>query len=161
VHSARTGHPCSLSSSLPTFGSSLAELPSQIVMSVPESGRNRRHVCSCGCNHSVSRLTEWRHQKKPLLPSWGSLNPLHLPSVLASLILWRARSHSSSDPASSSSSAQTTPPPPTPMQMPALRLMIICNSPITCTLVRARSLPFIAWSTASIDFTSVSRGCTH
>jgi hypothetical protein len=40
VHCARTGHPRSLSSSQHTLSCSLAELPSQIVMSVPESGKD-------------------------------------------------------------------------------------------------------------------------
>jgi hypothetical protein len=45
VHSARTGHPRSPSSSQHTLSCSLAELPSQIVMSVPEPGKHRLRVC--------------------------------------------------------------------------------------------------------------------
>jgi hypothetical protein len=42
---------------------SLAELPSQIVMSVPESGKNPLRRCRCGCNRLVTRWTRRRHLK--------------------------------------------------------------------------------------------------
>src|SRR6266852_6685798 len=58
-------------------------------------------------------------------PPASSLNPLHLPSGVASPIFRRVMSLSSSNPASRSSLAQTTtPPPPTPVQTPALPLII-------------------------------------
>jgi hypothetical protein len=33
-------------------------------MSVPESRKNDRRICSCGCNRQVTRTTDWRHRKK-------------------------------------------------------------------------------------------------
>jgi hypothetical protein len=74
VHSARTGHPRSLSSSQLTLSYSLAELPSQIVMSVPELGENP-DLCSCGCNRPLSRWTLWRHRNQPLIVQPESLPP--------------------------------------------------------------------------------------
>lgn len=61
--SARTGHPHSLSSSLHTLSCPLAELPSQIVMSVLELANGDLCLCSCGCNHRVHQSTEWHHKK--------------------------------------------------------------------------------------------------
>jgi hypothetical protein len=80
VHSARTGHPQSLSLSQHTLSCPLAELPSQIVMSVP--GKNPRYMCSCGCKRSLTRWTTRRHEK--LRPSPCSLNPIASPSQVAS-----------------------------------------------------------------------------
>ena len=38
--------------------------------SVPQSEKNRRRKCSCGCSHLVTRWTEWRHKKNiPSPPS--------------------------------------------------------------------------------------------
>jgi hypothetical protein len=70
VHSTRTGHPRSLSSSQRTLRCSPAELPFQIVMSVPELGNLR--LCSC-CNRVVSRQTAQRHQKNASLPVLAEL----------------------------------------------------------------------------------------
>jgi hypothetical protein len=66
VDSARTGHPRSLSSSQHNLIFSLAELPSQVVMSVPNvtSRKGTIYLCSCGCNRRVSRQTVWRHLKR-------------------------------------------------------------------------------------------------
>ena len=65
VHSARTGHLCSLSSSQHTLNCSLAELPSQVVMSAPNLRKGTSIcLCSCGCNHRVSRQTAWHHSKR-------------------------------------------------------------------------------------------------
>ena len=61
-----------VSSSQHTLSCSLAELPSQAVMSksMPQSEKNRRRKCSCGCSHLVTRWTEWRHKKNiPSPPS--------------------------------------------------------------------------------------------
>jgi len=66
LHSARTGHPRNLSSFQHTSSCSPAELPSQIVMSVP-LGKEPPRICSCGCNRSLCRSTEWRHIKKKTL----------------------------------------------------------------------------------------------
>jgi hypothetical protein len=56
----------SLSSSRHTLSYSLAELPSQIIMSVPELRKGTLCLCDCGCNHQLSRWTRLRHQKQPL-----------------------------------------------------------------------------------------------
>jgi len=55
-------------SSQRTLSCSLAELPSQIVVSVPQLGKNLLRICSCGCNRLVSRWTEC-----PRPPSVASL----------------------------------------------------------------------------------------
>ncbi len=36
-------------------------------MSVPQSGKHRLRVCSCGCNRPVTRWTERRHKKPTLI----------------------------------------------------------------------------------------------
>ena len=53
-----------------TLSCSLAKLPSQAFMSksVPQSEKNRRRKCSCGCSHLVTRWTEWRHKKNISFP---------------------------------------------------------------------------------------------
>ena len=63
VHSARTGHTRSLSSSQHTLSCSLTKLPSQIVMSVQGSGRDLFRICIC-CNRSLSRLTRRHHRER-------------------------------------------------------------------------------------------------
>ena len=62
--STRTGHPRSLSSSQHFLSFSVAELPPQIIMSMPESRKDFR-LCGCGCNRLVSRWTKRLHEKKP------------------------------------------------------------------------------------------------
>jgi len=91
VQPAQTGHPRSLSSSQHTLSCSLAELPSQIVMSVPQLGKNPPPYMQLWMQSSSFPM-----DGAPLLPSPCSLDPLPLPSGVASLIFRRARSLSSS-----------------------------------------------------------------
>jgi len=67
VHPAQTGHPRTLSSSQHTFIFSLAKLPSQVVMSVPGSGKGQNRQCNCGCNCVVSLKTANRHEQEQWL----------------------------------------------------------------------------------------------
>ena len=65
MHSARTGHPRSLSLSHCTLNHFLTDLPSQIVLSMPGPRKNPLFKCMCGCNHLVTQWTVQRHMEAP------------------------------------------------------------------------------------------------